>query len=208
MELTQKLSPSISKTLKQTYGLMAAMILVTQIVTAVLVSTGFIITNGLAILGLALLSFGLIFVAFNQNSYIALSALFGFAVLKGVMLTSAIAATSPLTIMIALTLTIAIFTFLSLYVILTGKDFTGIGNYLLGALVLLIIVSIVNLFVGMPISQVVISYFAVLLFSGMILYDTSLITEGKETNPIIAAISMYLNLLNIFISLINIIDND
>ena len=138
----------------------------------------------------------------------ALGALLSFSVIKGVVLTTVVSATSPELLLTALILTFTIFSSLSGYVLLTGKDFTGLGNYLAGALILLLLVMLVGVFVELPISQLAISWITLLLFSGFILYDTSSIVEGEETNPVVAAIGLYLNVFNIFISLISVLKDD
>ena len=208
MEMTSKLSPSISKTLSQTYGLLAAMVMITALVSTALVWSGFVLTNLTVSVVLMLVGFGLLFLTFSSNAVVALGALLSFSVIKGVVLTTVVSVTSPELLLTALILTFTIFVSLSGYVLFTGKDFTGLGNYLVGALVLLLLVMVVGIFVELPISQLAISWITLLLFSGFILYDTSSIVEGEETNPIVAAIGLYLNVLNIFISLISILKDD
>ena len=208
MEITSKLSPSISKTLSQTYGLLAAMVMVTALVSTTLVWAGFVLTNVTAAVVLMLVGFGLLFLTFSGNAVLALGALLSFSVIKGIILTTLVSVTSTGLLLTALILTFTIFASLSGYVLLTGKDFTGWGNYLLGALILLVLTMVVGIFVELPITQLAISWITLLLFSGFILYDTSSIVEGEETNPIVAALGLYLNLLNIFTSLINILKDD
>lgn len=208
MEMTSKLSPSTSKTLSQTYGLLAAMIMITALVSTTLVWSGFVLTSMTVFVVLMLVGFGLLFLSFSSNAVVALGALLSFSVIKGVVLTTVVSATSPELLLTALILTFTIFSSLSGYVLFTGKDFTGWGNYLVGALVLLLLVMVVGIFVELPITQLAISWITLLLFSGFILYDTSSIVEGEETNPVVAAIGLYLNVLNIFISLISILKDD
>ena len=206
--MTSKLSPSISKTLSQTYGLLAAMVMITALVSTTLVWSGFVLTSVTVSIVLMLVGFGLLFLTFSSNAVVALGALLSFAVIKGIVLTTVVSAASSELLLTALILTFTIFASLSGYVLFTGKDFTGWGNYLVGALVLLLLVMVVGIFVELPITQLAISWITLLLFSGFILYDTSSIVEGEEANPVVAAIGLYLNVLNIFISLISILKDD
>ena len=87
----------------------------------------------------------------------------------------------------------------------TRKDFGFMQNFLFVGLVLLVIASIANLFFAIPAASLAISAVAILLFSGYILYDVSRIIHGGETNYVMATLSLYLNIYNIFVSLLNIL---
>ena len=100
-----------------------------------------------------------------------------------------------------------IFITLSAYTIITKKDFEGLGNYLIGALVLLIVAFVVSAFMGISLASTGLSYVSVLIFSGFMLYDTSEITNGRETNYVLAAVGLYLNFLNLFQSLASIVED-
>lgn len=208
MELTEKLTTQASKVLSQTYLLLMAMILLTGITTSTALALDFTIESGANYFLLAGVGFVMIFVAAIRNAYLALGALVTFSIIKGILLTVAISVVSLDTILLAGILTLTMFALLSGYVLVTGKDFSGIGNYLLGALVLLIIAIVANIFIGSSLVNLGLSYVTVLIFGGMILYDTSMIVSGKETNPILAALGLYLNLINIFLSLLNILSSD
>lgn len=208
MELTEKLTTQASKVLSQTYLLLMAMLLLTGITTSTALALDFTIESGANYFLLAGVGFVMIFVAAMRNAYLALGALVTFSVIKGILLTVAISVVSLDTILLAGILTLTMFALLSGYVLVTGKDFSGIGNYLLGALVLLIIAMIANIFIGSSLVHLGLSYVTVLIFGGMILYDTSMIVSGKETNSILAALGLYLNLINIFLSLLNILSSD
>ncbi len=113
-------------------------------------------------------------------------------------------------IMQALGSTALIFFALSAYVLTTKKDFSFMGGFLMAGMIAVIIAIIANIFLQIPIMQVVISSVIVLLMSGFILFDTSRIINGGETNYIRATVSLYLNLFNLFINLLvllNIIDD-
>ncbi|MCK5819545.1 MAG: Bax inhibitor-1/YccA family protein [Psychromonas sp.] len=113
-------------------------------------------------------------------------------------------------IMQALGSTALIFFALSAYVLTTKKDFSFMGGFLMAGMIAVIIAIIANIFLQIPIMQVVISSIVVLLMSGFILFDTSRIINGGETNYIRATVSLYLNIFNLFVNLLvllNIIDD-
>jgi FtsH-binding integral membrane protein len=87
----------------------------------------------------------------------------------------------------------------------TKKDFSFMGKFLMVGLVLLIVASLANLFFQVPALSLTISAIAVLLFSAYILYDVSRIVGGGETNYVMATLGLFLNIYNLFISLLNIL---
>lgn len=102
-------------------------------------------------------------------------------------------------------MTAAIFFTLATVATVTKKDFSFMGKFLFIGLVLLVIASLANIFLAIPAMSVTISAIAVLLFSAYILFDLSRIIHGGETNYIMATLSLFLNLYNIFVSLLNIL---
>jgi modulator of FtsH protease len=87
----------------------------------------------------------------------------------------------------------------------TKKDFSFMGKFLFIGVVLLIIASFANMFFAIPALALTISAIAVLIFSAYILYDISQIVNGGETNYIMATMSLYLDIYNIFINLLNLL---
>ncbi|MBI3561460.1 MAG: Bax inhibitor-1/YccA family protein [Gammaproteobacteria bacterium] len=98
-----------------------------------------------------------------------------------------------------------IFLALSAYVLTTRKDFSFVGGFLMVGLLTLFVLSLVNLFIGMPILSLAISGAVILIFSGFILFDTSRIIHGGETNYLFATVALYMDIFNIFISLLQIL---
>ena len=113
-------------------------------------------------------------------------------------------------VMTALGGTALIFGGLSAYVLTTKKDFSFMGGFLMVGVMVLLVASLglvgASLF-GLNVSMafVAISAVSVLLFSALILYDTSRIINGGETNYIMATIALYLDVLNIFTSLLHLL---
>ncbi|MBM3116265.1 Bax inhibitor-1/YccA family protein [Jeongeupia naejangsanensis] len=101
--------------------------------------------------------------------------------------------------------TAAIFFTLSAIATVTKKDFSFMGKFLMIGVVMLILASLGNLFFQIPALSLAISAIAVLIFSAFILVDTSRIVNGGETNYVSATLQLYLNIYNLFISLLNIL---
>lgn len=108
----------------------------------------------------------------------------------------------------ALFLTMAIFFSLTLYAIVSGRSFSFMGSFLFTGLILVVILSLVQIFFHPPIFQAVVSGMAALLFSGLILFDTSRILESNEDEmtPIMAVVSLYLDVFNLFVSLLRLLE--
>lgn len=87
----------------------------------------------------------------------------------------------------------------------TKRDFSFLGNFLLVGLILLIIASLANLFFQVPAASLAISAIAVLLFSGFILFDVNRIVRGGETNYVMATLSLYINIYNLFVNLLQLL---
>ena len=125
------------------------------------------------------LSFATIFAIFNMGSIV--SAFMGAAVLFGTM---------------------------SFYGYFTKKDLTSIGQFMFVGLIAIIIASIINIFVGSTVFQMVISALAIVIFLGLTAYDTQRIREIVTTSSsdhveeVQGALTLYLNFINIFLSLL------
>ena len=87
----------------------------------------------------------------------------------------------------------------------TKKDFSFMGKFLFIGMILLVLASLANLFLQIPALQLTVSAVAVLIFSAYILYDVSNIIHGGETNYVMATVNLYLDIYNIFVSLLNLL---
>jgi modulator of FtsH protease len=101
--------------------------------------------------------------------------------------------------------TALVFFGLSGYVLTTKKDFSFMGGFLLVGLIVAVVASVANIFLGIPALSLAISAAIVFIMSGFILYDTSRIINGGETNYIRATVSMYLNIYNLFTSILHLL---
>lgn len=98
-----------------------------------------------------------------------------------------------------------IFLAMSGYALTSKKDFTFMAGFLMVGLVGAIVAMIANLFLQIPALQLAISAVVVLIMSGFILYDTSAIVRGEQKNYILATVSIYLSLYNIFVHLLSLL---
>ena len=93
----------------------------------------------------------------------------------------------------------------SAYVLTTRKDMSFLGGMLMAGIVVVLIGMVANIFLQLPALHLAISAVFILLSSGAILYETSNIIHGGETNYIRATVSLYVSLYNIFVSLLSIL---
>ena len=98
-----------------------------------------------------------------------------------------------------------IFLSLSGYVLTTRKDFSFMRGFLFTGLIVVIIAMVANIFLQIPALSLALSSAVILIMSGLILFDTSRIIHGGETNYIRATVSLYLNIYNIFIHLLHLL---
>jgi len=102
----------------------------------------------------------------------------------------------------AFAMTSVVFGAMSFYAIKSTKDFTGYTKPLMIALFVIIGFSILNMFLGNPMFQIIIAGGIVILFSILVIFDTQNIMKGAYQTPIDGAIALYLDFLNIFIALL------
>jgi modulator of FtsH protease len=98
-----------------------------------------------------------------------------------------------------------IFLGLSGYALTSKRDFSFMGGFLFAGIMVVFIAAIANIFLAMPALSLAVSGAIILLMSGFILFDTSRIINGGETNYIMATYGLYLSIFNIFISLLQIL---
>ncbi len=145
-----------------------------------------------------------------RNSAWGVAALLGFTFVSGVFLTPILSVAGGLKnggqlVALAGGMTAAIFFAMATIATVTKRDFGFLGKFLFVGLVLLVVASLANLFFQVPAVSLTISAIAVLLFSAYLLYDVSNIVNGGETNYVTATLGIFLNLYNIFVSLLNLL---
>ncbi|WP_111978545.1 Bax inhibitor-1/YccA family protein [Algibacillus agarilyticus] len=194
-----------NKVLRNTYALLAMTLTFSAVTAGVSMAMGLSHMMGLV---LSLVGFGLIFVVNKKADtssgifwVFAFTGVLGAAL--GPMLNHYLAfANGPALIMQALGSTAVIFFSLSAYALTTKKDFSFMGGFLMVGLVMAIIAGIANIFLQIPAMHLAINAIVVLIMSGFILFDTSRIVNGGETNYIRATVGLYLNIYNLFTSLL------
>lgn len=114
-------------------------------------------------------------------------------------------AVNPSIVMTALGGTAVIFLGLSGYALTTRKDFSFMGGFLMVGFLVIIGAALLNFFMGIPALSLTISAAVIMIMSGFILYETSAIIHGGETNYIMATAGLFLSILNIFTSLLHLL---
>ena len=114
-------------------------------------------------------------------------------------------AINPSVVSTALGGTGVIFLGLSGYALTTRKDFSFMGGFLMVGMLVVIVAALANIFLQMPVMSLMVSGAIVMLMSGLILYQTSEIIHGGETNYIMAAASLFLSLINLFQALLHLL---
>jgi modulator of FtsH protease len=98
-----------------------------------------------------------------------------------------------------------IFLGLSGYALATRRDFSFLGGFLFTGLLVVLVAALANIFLSVPALSLAISAAVILIMSGFILFDTSRLISGGETNYILATVSLYLSLFNIFVHLLSLL---
>lgn len=108
-------------------------------------------------------------------------------------------------VMTALGGTGAIFLGLSGYALVSRRDFSFMGGFLVVGLVVVLAAMLGNIFLEIPALSMAISAAVVLLMSGFILYDTGRMVNGGEDNYLLLTVSLYLNIFNLFVHLLSLL---
>ena len=138
--------------------------------------------------------------------------LHGFAALMGLSMATIFAVYTSVSIFTAFMGAAVLFGVMSFYGYFTKRDLTSSGQFLFVGLIAIVIASVINIFVGSTVAQMVISAIAVIVFLGLTAYDTQNIrqrlSESNSNNAEVAgALSLYLNFINLFMSLLQLFGN-
>lgn len=109
------------------------------------------------------------------------------------------------TVMTAMSATVAIFVGLSAYALTTRKDFSFMGGFLMVGILTAFLAGLSAIFFQMPALSLAVSAMFVLLMSGLILYETSNIIRGGETNYVMATVTLFVAIFNLFTSLLQLL---
>lgn len=138
--------------------------------------------------------------------------LHGFAALMGLSFATIFAVYQIGSIVSAFMSAAVLFATMSFYGYFTKRSLDTLGQYLFVGLIAIVLASIINIFVGSSLAQMVISAIAVLVFLGLTAYDTQRIrsmvsVENDGRVEIAGALSLYLNFINLFLSLLQLFGN-
>lgn len=109
------------------------------------------------------------------------------------------------TVMMAFGATAAIFVALSAYALTSRKDFSYMGGFLTAGILIGFLASLGAIFFEIPALSLAVSAMFVLLMSGLILYETSNIIHGGETNYVMATVTLFVAIFNLFVSLLQLL---
>jgi len=204
-----------NRVLRNTYWLLALSMLPTVAGAFVGMSLNFFALFKAAPIMTPLIMFGvmigsLFIVTALRNSAWGVVALLGFTFVAGVMLTPILTVAAGFRnggqlVALAGGMTAAIFFGMATVATVSKRDFSFLGKFLFVGMILLIVASLANLFFAVPAVSLAISAIAVLIFSLYLLYDVSNIVRGGETNYVMATLSLFLDLFNIFVNLLNLL---
>ena len=199
---------STNKVIRNTYTLLSMTLLFSALTAGIAVMTNMPFINPIVTL---VGYFGLLFLTTRfRNSALGLLFVFALTGFMGLTLGPIISAYLHLPnggqiVMTAMGGTGVIFLGLSGYALTTRKDFSFIGGFLMVGILVAFLASIASLFLAMPGLSLAVSAMFILLMSGLILYQTSEIIHGGETNYIMATVTLYIAIYNLFLSLLQLL---
>jgi modulator of FtsH protease len=197
-----------NKLIRNTYALLSMTLLFSSMTAAFAVTSGAGLVNPFISLAVML---GTLFVLHKlQNSVWSLPLVFFFTGFLGYTAGPIINFYLALPnggeiVTTALALTGIMFLGLSSYALTSQRDFSFMRGFLFIGLLLIIVASLTNLFLGIPALSLTISVVGVLVFSGLILFDTSRMIHGGEQNYVMITVSLYLSIYNLFMLLLHLV---
>ena len=199
-----------NRVLRNTYWLLALSMIPTVLGAWIGVFTGILNTMGTGLSAMLFFAgaFGLIFaIEKNKNSAAGVPLLLAFTFFMGLMLSRLLSTVLGMSngaglIMTAFAGTGGIFFGMAAISSVIKRDLSSMGKFLFIGAVMLMVASIANIFLQSSAMMITIAVVAIGVFSAFIVYDLRRVKDGLETNYITATLTMYLNLFNIFQSLL------
>ena len=199
-----------NRVMRNTYLLLAISMVPTVLGAWIGVATG--ITQAIGgVLGMVLflaVAFGFIFaIEKTKNSAMGVPVLLGFTFFMGLMLSRLIASVlgfknGPELIMTAFGGTAGVFFVMASLATVIKRDLSGMGKWLFVGVIVLLVGGLINAFVGSTAGMLALSVASIGIFSAYMLYDLKQIIDGGETNYISATLALYLDIINVFQSLL------
>jgi modulator of FtsH protease len=196
--------------LRNTYWLLALSLLPTVLGAWIGVATGITrgLTGGVGLIVFMAGAFGFMFaIEKTKNSAAGVPVLLAFTFFMGLMLSRLIAMVlgfknGPSLIMTAFGGTAGVFFVMASLASVIKRDLSGMGKFLFVGALAILVGGVINVFVGSTVGMMVISVMAIGIFSAYMLYDLKRIIDGGETNYISATLALYLDIFNVFQSLL------
>ena len=198
------------KVMRNTYWLLALSLLPTVLGAWLGVATGITqsLNGGLGLIVFLGGAFGFMYaIEKTKHSAAGVPVLLGFTFFMGLMLSRMIGMVLGFSngaelIMTAFAGTAGVFFVMASLASVIKRDLSGMGKWLFVGAMVLIVGSVINIFVGSTVGMMAISVAAIGIFSAFMLYDLKRILDGGETNYISATLALYLDLFNVFQSLL------
>jgi len=202
-----------NKVMRNTYWLLALSLIPTVLGAWLGVATGITrsLGGGLGLIVFMGGAFGFMFaIEKTKNSATGVPVLLGFTFFMGLMLSRLISMVlgfknGPDLIMTAFGGTAGVFFVMASVASVIKRDLSGMGKFLFVGVLVLLVGSVINIFVGSTAGMMALSVAAIGIFSAFMLYDLKRIMDGGETNYISATLALYLDLFNIFQSLLSLL---
>ncbi len=202
-----------NRVLRNTYVLLAVSLLPTVLGAYLGVSTGLsrVFSGWMGLIVMMAGAFGFIYaIEKTKNSSKGVYVLLGFTLFMGLVMSSLIARVlgfrnGASLVMTAFGGTAGVFFVMATLATTIKRDLSGMSKWLFWGAVVLMLGSIINVFVGSTMGMAAISTLAIGIFSAYMLYDIKQVIDGGETNYISATLAIYLDLINIFQSLLSLL---
>jgi len=199
-----------NRVLRNTYWLLTLSLVPTVLGAWIGVSTGIVAAMGIGMSTIVFLvgAFGLMFAVEKfKNSSAGVAVLLGFTFFMGLMLSRMLAAVLGFSngaslIMYAFGGTAAVFFAMATLASVIKRDLSNMGKFLFVGAIVLLVAGLINLFVQSSALMLTLSVIAIALFSAFMVYDIKRVIDGGETNYISATLAIYLDIYNVFQSLL------
>lgn len=199
------------RVLRNTYWLLALSMIPTVLGAFVGVQSGLFLRGGFGLLMFLVIAFGFMFaIEKTKNSAAGVPVLLGFTFFMGLMLAPMLMYTlhfrnGPALIMGACLGTGAVFASMATIATVSKRDFSGMGSWLFAGLIVVVLASIANIFLQLAAFQLAILTLSTVVFTGLMLFHVQRVVNGGETNYITATLVIYLDILNLFSTLLQLL---
>jgi modulator of FtsH protease len=202
-----------NRVLRNTYWLLALSMVPTVLGAWIGVTTGIMNTMGVGMSAIVFLggAFGFIYaIEKTKQSTTGVYLLLGFTFFMGLMLSRLLSAilgfsNGPSLIMTAFGGTAVVFGAMATLATVIKRDLSSMGKFLFIGAIMLIVAMLINIFLQSTALMLTLSVLAIGIFSAFMLFDMKRVIDGGETNYISATLAIYLDLYNVFQSLLSIL---